>query len=64
MVKAKFIGDADNASFQCAEFNAIKGNTVNMPNERFAAITADGKSGLFEVISQDEVDFPVQTTIG
>ena len=64
MVKAKFTGDAENASFQCAEFNAGKGNTVNMPNARFAAIEADGKQGLFEVISQDEVEFPEQTTIG
>ncbi len=64
MVKAKFIGDVENASFQCAEFNAIKGNTVNMPNERYTAITADGKAGLFEVISQDEEVFPEQTTIG
>jgi len=35
-----------------------------MPNARFAAIEADGKQGLFEVISQDEVEFPEQTTIG
>ena len=64
MVKAKFIGDAENASFKCAEFNAIKGNTVNMPNERYTAIVAEGKQGLFEVIGQDDVVFPEQTTVG
>ena len=64
MVKAKFIGDAENASYQCAEFNAIKGNTISMPNVRYAAIQADGKQGLFEVITTDDAEFPKQNTIG
>jgi len=64
MVKAKFNGDADNASYRCAEFNAGKNNTVSMPNARWAAIGTEGKQELFTLISDDAAEFPVQTTIG
>ena len=64
MVKAKFNGDASNASYRCAEFNAGKTNTVTMPNARWTAIGVEGKQGLFTLISQDAVAFPAQVTIG
>ena len=64
MVKAKFNGDASNASYQCAEFNAGKNNTVSMPNARWTAIGIEGKQGLFTLISSDAAEFPIQTTIG
>lgn len=64
MVKATFNGDASNASYQCAEFNAGKGNTVSMPNARWTAIGTESKQGLFTVISNDATEFPAQTTIG
>lgn len=64
MVKAKFNGNADNANYQCAEFNASKNDTVSMPNERWTAIGAEDKQDLFDVINQDDIAFPVQKTIG
>jgi hypothetical protein len=64
MVKAKFNGDAENTSYQCAEFNASAGNTVSMPNARWDAIGIEGKQGLFTLISNDEEVFPAQTTVG
>jgi len=64
MVKAKFNGDAGNASYQCAEFHAVKNNTVNMPNARWDAIGVEGKQGLFTVLSNDANPFPTQTTVG
>lgn len=64
MVKAKFNGDASNASYQCAEFNARRNNTVSMPNARWTAIEAEGNAGLFTVISNDAENFPAQKTIG
>ena len=64
MVKAKFIGDAENTSYQCAEFNAGSGNMVSMANARWDAIEATGKQGLFSIISRDEEVFPVQKTRG
>ena len=64
MVKAKFVGDVDNTSYQCAEFNAGVGNTVSMPNARWTAIGAEDKQGLFTVISNDATEFPAQKTIG
>ena len=64
MVKAKFIGDANNNSYQCAEFNAGSGNIVSMPDARWDAIAASGKQGLFSIISRDEKVFPVQKTRG
>lgn len=64
MVKAKFNGNAENASYQCAEFHAVKNNTVNMPNARWTAIGVEGKQGLFTLISQDEVAYPTPTTVG
>ena len=64
MVKAKFIGDTSNASYQCAEFNAGKGNTVSMPNARWDAIGTENKQRLFTVISDDAAVFPAQKTVG
>lgn len=64
MVKAKFNGDAQNSRFACPEFNARKGNTVSMPNSRWDAIVAEGKGGLFSVISNDGNAFPAQKTVG
>ena len=64
MVKAKFNGDANNASYQCAEFHASKDNTVSMPNARWTAIGVEGKQALFSVLSNDATEFPAQTTIG
>ena len=64
MVKAKFNGDADNTSYVCAEFNCRKNDTVSMPNRRWEVIGVDGKQDLFDVISQDDVVFPAQKTIG
>lgn len=64
MVKAKFNGDADNANYQCAEFNARRNDTVTMPNTRWAVIISEGKKDLFTVLSQDDEKFPEQKTIG
>ena len=64
MVKAKFNGDAENLHFQCAEFHARLGNVVHMPNERWDAIGAEGKQGLFTVIENDADAFPAQRTVG
>jgi hypothetical protein len=64
MVKARFKGDAQHASFMCPEFHASKGNIVSMPNSRYDAIVAEGKGGLFEVISNDAAEFPAQKTVG
>ena len=64
MVKAKFNGGAGVTNYQCAEFNARIGNTVAMPNARWTAIGAEGKQGLFTVISTDDKAFPSQTTVG
>lgn len=64
MVKAKFNGDASNPRYQCAEFSARFGNTVSMPNARWTAIGAEGKQGLFTLISTDANPFPAQTTVG
>ena len=64
MVKARFNGDANNESYKCAEFNARRTNDVTMPNARWAAIGAEGKQGLFTILSQDEIPFPAQTTVG
>ena len=64
MVKAKFIGDANNENFQCDKFNASIGNVVSMPNESWEAIVKEKKDGLFSVISNDNTEFPAQRTIG
>lgn len=64
MVKAKFNGDGSNPTYQCAEFHAVKNNTVNMPNARWSAIGAEGKQGLFTLISSDETPYPTPTTVG
>jgi len=64
MVKAKFNGDNDNSSYQCTEFNAGRGDTISMPNERWESITVTGKQDLFTIINQDDNAFPVQKTIG
>lgn len=64
MVTAKFNGNAGNLHYQCAEFNARFGNTVTMPNARWTAIAAEGKQGLFTLISSDANPFPAQTTVG
>lgn len=64
MIKAKFIGNADNASYQCDEFNARIGDTVAMPNIRWATIAADGQAELFTKLDENEAEFPTQRTIG
>lgn len=64
MIKAKFNGDTNNVSYQCAEFNCRKNDTVSMPNERWTAIGTEGKQSLFAVLNQDDGLFPAQKTIG
>ena len=64
MIKAKFNGDTDNESYQCAEFNCRKNDTVSMPNARWTTIGTEGKQDLFDVILIDDIEFPAQKTIG
>jgi hypothetical protein len=57
MLKTKYIGKE---SFKTDEFHASPGNTVFMSKEQWDKLGEDQK--LFERVSEDEKDFPKQST--
>lgn len=64
MVRAKFVGDAENPSLKVKEFNAGPGNKVAMSDAQWQEIVSLGKDKLFQDVTNDGVPFPSQKTVG
>ena len=64
MTRAKFVGSPTASSCKTPEFNAMPGNTVSMPDSRWAEIAAKGDTALFTGVTKVDGEFPQQNTVG
>ena len=64
MTRAKFVGSPTASSYKTPEFNAMPGNTVSMPDSRWAEIAAKGDTALFTGVTKVDGEFPQQNTVG